>query len=174
MASELRVDKIHNEGGDNDSGINLATNDSIKFDIAGSTKAEVDSSGHAKIDTIKGYTSAASVSGVGEGGTNTTNLQNGLCKAWVNADNDASRNDSFNFDGRPDHGTGDFSYDLIAHMSATNSYSQSGLTRGTADSRIVTRNTSRDTAGVVAIEIGNDESTLVDMHHDIQIVGDLA
>ena len=38
MASELRVDKIHNEGGDNDSGINLATNDNVKIDIAGSTK----------------------------------------------------------------------------------------------------------------------------------------
>jgi len=111
---------------------------------------------------------------VGEGGSVMTNLQQGLCKAWVNADNDASRNDSFNFDGQTDHGTGDYSYELIAHMSATNSYSQSGLTRGTSDSRIVTRNTGRDTAGVVAIETGNDESTLTDMHHDIQIVGDLA
>ena len=111
---------------------------------------------------------------VGEGGTTTTNLQQGLCKAWVNADNDASRNDSFNFDGQTDHGTGDYSYNLTAHMSATNSYSQSGLTRGTSDSRIVTRNSGRDTAGVVAIETGNDESTLTDMHHDIQIVGDLA
>lgn len=42
MASELRVDKIHNEGGDNDSGINLATNDNVKIDIAGSTKLTVD------------------------------------------------------------------------------------------------------------------------------------
>ena len=174
MVSELRVDKIHNEGGDNDSGINLATNDSIKFDIAGSTKAEVDSSGHAKIDTIKGYTSAASVSVVGEGGTNTTNLQNGLCKAWVNADNDASRNNSFNFDGETDHGTGDFSYNLIAHMSATNAYAQSGIARTSVDGRIITRNTTRDTAGVVAVECSDDGGTLTDMHHDIFIVGDLA
>ena len=42
MASELRVDKIHNEGGDNDSGLNLATNDNVKIDIAGSTKVTVD------------------------------------------------------------------------------------------------------------------------------------
>ena len=46
MTSELRVDKIHNEGGDNDSGINLATNDTVKFDIAGAEKARVDSSGN--------------------------------------------------------------------------------------------------------------------------------
>ena len=42
MTSELRVDKIHNEGGDNDSGLNLATNDNVKIDIAGSTKVTVD------------------------------------------------------------------------------------------------------------------------------------
>ena len=160
MVSELRVDKIHNEGGDNDSGIDLSTNDQIVLKTANTTRLTMNATGQTEI--------------VGEGGTTTTNLQQGLCKAWVNADNDASRNDSFNFDGQTDHGTGDFSYDLIAHMSATNSYSQSGLTRGTADSRIVTRNTGRDTAGVVAIETGNDESTLTDMHHDIQIVGDLA
>ena len=29
MTSELRVDKIHNEGGDNDSGIDLSTNDVV-------------------------------------------------------------------------------------------------------------------------------------------------
>ena len=46
MTSELRVDKIHNEGGDNDSGINLATNDTVKFDIAGSTKWTLNSSGN--------------------------------------------------------------------------------------------------------------------------------
>ena len=127
-----------------------------------------------KVNTLTGVSTAGSIAVTGEGNSTTTNLQQGLCKAWVNADNDASRNDSFNFDGQTDHGTGDYSYDLTALMSASNSYSQSGLTRGTADSRIVTRNTGRDTAGVVAIEIGNDESTLVDMHHDIQIVGDLA
>ena len=46
MASELRVDKIHNEGGDNDSGIDLSTNDVVKVNIAGSEKARVDSSGN--------------------------------------------------------------------------------------------------------------------------------
>jgi len=46
MASEIKVDTIVNAGGDNDSGIDLATNDNIKFDIAGSEKARVDSNGH--------------------------------------------------------------------------------------------------------------------------------
>ena len=35
MASKIEVDEIMNAGGDNDSGIDLATNDNIKFKIAG-------------------------------------------------------------------------------------------------------------------------------------------
>ena len=46
MASEIKVDTIVNAGGDNDTGIDLSTNDNIKFDIAGSQKAMIDSSGN--------------------------------------------------------------------------------------------------------------------------------
>tara|TARA_R100000988_G_C3849775_1_gene94396 strand:- start:46 stop:528 length:483 start_codon:yes stop_codon:yes gene_type:complete len=160
MTSELRVDKIHNEGGDNDSGIDLSTNDQIVLKTANTTRLTMNATGQTTI--------------VGEGGTTTTNLQNGLCKAWVNADSDASRNNGFNFDGQTDHGTGDFSYELINHMSATNAYSQSGLARASTDAQIITRNTTRDTAGVVAVEVGEHDGSLVDRHHDIQIVGELA
>ena len=46
MASEIKVDTIVNAGGDNDTGIDLATNDNIKLNIAGAEKARVDSNGH--------------------------------------------------------------------------------------------------------------------------------
>jgi len=46
MASKIEVDEIFNAGGDNDTGIDLATNDNIKFDIAGSQKAMIDANGH--------------------------------------------------------------------------------------------------------------------------------
>lgn len=55
MASEIKVDTIVNAGGDNDSGIDLATNDNIKFNIAGSQKAVIDSSGNLLV----GMTSAS-------------------------------------------------------------------------------------------------------------------
>ena len=42
----VQVDEIVNVSGDNDSGIDLSTNDNIKFDIAGSQKAMFDSSGN--------------------------------------------------------------------------------------------------------------------------------
>ena len=45
MASELRVDKIHNEGGDNDSGLDMSTNDVVAVKIAGSEKARIHSDG---------------------------------------------------------------------------------------------------------------------------------
>ena len=51
MASEIKVDTIVNAGGDNDSGIDLSTNDNIKFDIAGAEKAIIDSSGNVGIGT---------------------------------------------------------------------------------------------------------------------------
>ena len=160
MTSELRVDKIHNESGDNDSGIDLSTNDQIVFKTANTTRLTMDATGQTTI--------------VGEGGSVTTNLQQGLCKAWTNSGNDASRNDSFNIDGQTDHGTGTYSYELIAHMSGTNNYSQSGLARASTDGRIMTRDTGNDTAGVFGVEITQDDGSLVDSNHDIQIVGDLA
>ena len=49
MASEIKVDTIVNAGGDNDSGIDLSTNDVIKFDIAGAEKARVHSDGKVGI-----------------------------------------------------------------------------------------------------------------------------
>ena len=45
MASEIKVDTIVNAGGDNDSGIDLATNDTVKVTIAGAEKARVNSDG---------------------------------------------------------------------------------------------------------------------------------
>jgi len=110
MASKIEVDEIFNAGGDNDTGIDLATNDAVKIKIANAVKAEVDSSGHVKLDTVKGYTSAASISVVGEGGSTTTNLQQGLCKAWTqfNGTGTIGTQDTFNRSGLTDNGTGNY------------------------------------------------------------------
>ena len=106
MASELKVDKIFNAGGDQDSGINLATNDTIKFDIATSTKATMASTG---IVTI-----------VGEGGTTTTNLQQGLAKAWFHIVNGGAGTialgDSFNATSITDGGTGIYNFNIANDM----------------------------------------------------------
>ena len=46
MVSKIEVDEITNQSGDQDSGVDLSTNDNIKFKIAGSQKAMLDSSGN--------------------------------------------------------------------------------------------------------------------------------
>ena len=48
------------------------------------------------IDKLKGVTAVATINVVGEGGTNTTSLQQGLAKAWVHGDTNGAAADSFN------------------------------------------------------------------------------
>ena len=60
------------------------------------------------IDKLKGVTAAGSMLVVGEGGTTTTNLQQGLAKAWCNYKTASTfvNNDSFNVAGVTDAGAG--------------------------------------------------------------------
>ena len=61
------------------------------------------------LDNLAGRTTAGSISVVAEGNGTTTNLQQGLAKAWsnVNGTSTAAINDSFNVSGITDNGTGD-------------------------------------------------------------------
>ena len=80
--------------------------------------------GTIKLDTITGLSTASEVtiasnkfvgtasgtmSVVGEGGSNTTNIQQGLAKYWQNLDTTgtAEQRDSFNVSGITDNNTGD-------------------------------------------------------------------
>ena len=59
------------------------------------------------IDKLKGVSSAGSMLVVGEGGTNTTNLQQGLAKCWAQIEgNITSYRDSFNTSSLTDVSTG--------------------------------------------------------------------
>ena len=75
-----------------------------------------------KVDSITGVTTAGSISVTGEGNSTTTNLQQGLAKAWVEGSNAAALTDSFNISGGTDNGTGDYSYAFSNNMSSA-SYS---------------------------------------------------
>ncbi len=63
-----------------------------------------------KVDTLTGVTTAGSISVTGEGNSTTTNLQQGLAKAWVNLDGTGTIaiRDSFSVSGVADNGTGDY------------------------------------------------------------------
>ena len=58
-----------------------------------------------KVDTITGVTTAGSISVTGEGNSTTTNLQQGLAKAWCSVDV-TTVDDSFNISSLTDTATG--------------------------------------------------------------------
>ncbi len=74
-----------------------------------------------KTNTFTGKTTAGSIVVTSEGGATTTNLQQGLAKAWANAPGNAtSINDSFNTTSLTDTNTGNAQFNLTNNMSATN------------------------------------------------------
>jgi hypothetical protein len=73
-----------------------------------------------KVDTLTGVTTAGSIVVTGEGNSTTTNLQQGLAKAWANIDGDASTaatRDSFNVASITDAGTGQYDCFYTNNMS---------------------------------------------------------
>jgi len=134
-----------------------------------------------KVDTLTGVTTAGSIVVTGEGNsTTTTNLQQGLAKAWVNIDGTgtiASR-DSFNVSGLVDNGTGDYTINFSVSMSDTN-YSPSGTTSVLNDGGSTPRSAIAECATLAAHQI----RTIVSYHENTkldseivtnQIFGDLA
>jgi hypothetical protein len=63
------------------------------------------------LNTLTGKTSAGSIVVTGEGGSTTTNMQQGLCKAWINLNGTGTIavRDSINNASITDNGTGDYS-----------------------------------------------------------------
>ena len=80
-----------------------------------------------KTNTLTGTSTAGSIAVTGEGNSTTTNLQQGLCKAWINFNGTGTiaARDSFNFSGLTDNGTGDFTR-TISSAFATANYSTTG------------------------------------------------
>ncbi len=102
-----------------------------------------------------------------------TYVAKGTAKAWVYAEANAVRTNSFNMSSSTDHGDGDFSYGLTAAFSAV-TYSQSGMVRNGTLSKILTRNSDRSTSSLIAVEVGNTSDGAQNYDHDVQAQGDLA
>ena len=86
------------------------------------TVVEVSSGHELHTNTLKGTTTAGSITVQGEG-TATTNLQQGLAKAWVQFNGSSfGIQDSFNLSSMDDNGTGDYTVNILNDMS-NNDYS---------------------------------------------------
>ena len=82
-----------------------------------------------KTNTLTGTSTAGSIAVTAEGNSTTTNLQQGLCKAWAtfNATGTAATRDTFNVSGLTDNGTGDFSFAFSSNFATANAYVAGGL-----------------------------------------------
>jgi len=81
-----------------------------------------------KINTLTGVTTAGSIAVTGEGNSTTTNLQQGLCKVWINMDGTGTIaiKDSLNVSGITDNATGQYRVAYTNNMSD----SEYALTQG--------------------------------------------
>ena len=86
-----------------------------------------------KINTLTGVSTAGSIAVTGEGNSTTTNLQQGLCKAWIKFsfnDSSGTGDDSFNVTSLTDSDTGDFTINItnnfgnanFAHLGMSNDF----------------------------------------------------
>jgi hypothetical protein len=102
------------------------------------------------IDKLKGVTAAGSMLVVGEGGTVTTNLQQGLGKSWINFNGEGTiaTRDSLNVTSITDNGTGDY-YVTIANDMASVNYSTT--TAGRVGGGVSTNDAGENTATRLAL-----------------------
>ena len=129
-----------------------------------------------KIDTLKGKTTAGSITVQGEG-TATTNLQQGLNKVWFTLGMDAVQDDSFNCSSVDDDGTGDFGIHFTnAFNNALYSSAQAVTVTGLND-RMMIQSPSKTASAVevrtLATSNGSDTEGNI-THAEMQICGDLA
>ena len=129
------------------------------------------------IDKLKGASSAASISVVAEGGTNTTNLQQGLAKHWVNYNNNATINDSLNTASVTDVGTGNHS-PVMTNAMANSNYCISGTLIGsTGNVGYLDSHQTDGSRGTSSYEVGVNDTNNTDQDHTMNqttVDGDLA
>jgi len=133
-----------------------------------------------KVDTITGVTTAGSIVVTGEGGSTTTNLQQGLCKQWIhfNGSGTIAIVDSFNTTTIVDNGSGDYQVTIANDMS-NDDYSVSGTmchpTTGNSSAARQGPAVNEHAVGSYQVYTGSNTTTLDDVAViNLQTMGDLA
>ena len=134
------------------------------------------------IDKLKGASSAGSMTVVAEGGSTTTNLQQGLVKCWshISADG-ASILDSFNVSSHDDDGTGDGGIHINNDMSSANYVIQLTVDHGDSTSSVNSVEVTNGTQAAGSFDYTNnyvnsasDNRTAFNVDRYIAVLGDLA
>ena len=132
------------------------------------------------IDKLKGASSAGSMTVVGEGGTTTTNMQQGLAKCWINfqGQDTFSTRGSFNLASMTDNGVGDYTITINNDM-GNNDYSitATGYKPSASFGFITNNNQNFFTTGTARIETVEHDGGHKETEFDqscVTIHGDLA
>tara|TARA_R100001224_G_scaffold65380_1_gene39231 strand:- start:399 stop:818 length:420 start_codon:yes stop_codon:yes gene_type:complete len=135
-----------------------------------------------KTNTLTGTSTAGSIAVTGEGNSTTTNLQQGLCKVWVNMNAGTTINDSQNVSGLTDVATGAHTITFSNNMASAN-YSPSmngkegvGETHSSAVVDVILNPTRVVfTTSDIKVTSQNFNNQLTDFHtNTVNIMGDLA
>ena len=114
-------------------------------------------------NTFTGKTTAGSISVTGEGGSTTTNLQQGLCNHWVSFDplNSNNMDDSFNNGSVTDGGTGIFTFTNTNNMANANHAPLIGseIQSSYQDAADAILSAGRTTTGMRAYHVENNSAT---------------
>ena len=127
-----------------------------------------------KTHTLTGTSTAGSIAVTGEGNSTTTNLQQGLCKAWSNVDeNQSTIHQSFNISGLTDAGTGLCTHAFTNGFSAdpfTDSAHSIHQTNSTGFSRMVQQSSTTS----IQTDVRNTSNSARDDTFTMLILGALA
>ena len=125
------------------------------------------------LNTLTGKTSAGSIVVTGEGGSTTTNLQQGVAKCWADYSGAGTTyNDSFNTSSSTDNGTGDYTIAIGNDMGSANfSISANCLNSSTQNTDCYVKAMA---AGTVQTQLrtgdsgsSTDKQTFVSVHGDL-------
>ena len=123
-----------------------------------------------KVNTLTGVTTAGSIAVTGEGNSTTTNLQQGLAKAWVFSAADAALTNSLNLASGTDNGTGNYTYTYTSNLADGNCAGAASATDN-SDLNVTVYST---TATVFTAEVFNQAGNEHDSRSRTIIHGDLA
>lgn len=133
------------------------------------------------VNTLTGTSTAGSIAVTGEGNSTTTNLQQGLTKAWVSLNaSQSSFFDSFNMSSFGDDGTGTGTFNFTNNMNNANyatdsniEFRHNGSDHNTRNSACIDRNTS-NFEGMTGFTNTNGTFIYHDVQKDLAVNGDLA
>jgi len=132
------------------------------------------------IDKIGGVASAGTIAVIAEGGTNTTNLAQGLAKAFTtfNAESSNASYTSFNQSSLTDIAVGQHALNFTTNMGSGNyfCFGSAGDTGSTTGQRIIgVGDATAPTASTVTFDTIDIGGNLDDQdHHNFGVMGDLA